>query len=689
MKTAQGAITVDVSKFNTSIESAKARLASFSTALENVGRIARTAFRAFDMVAGISERISAIANGGRDLQRIFNALPSVVGRVSQGFANLKTFVSQVGAVISKIPPVFRVLGASAVAVGASIFIAVKALQGISSVAQGAVSSIGRVASAMTNLVKSAGAGVAGIFSRTIGALAPIARGAGIAIGSIGLAIGALDRFFKIGITSAIELGDEFKTLSARTGASIPFLFDMQKLFKQNGINAQTSATALLSMQRSLTGVNADGEPTNDMFQRLGLNVDNLLKMTPEQQFKVIGTAIGKLGTSAEQTAAAFSIFGRQGGSLKAVFKDAGFQELGTKQSQLGVSLAKNADNFSKISAKLRDSGSFFRGFFVEMAGAVAPSILELFKLFEGGDMLTGFGAKLGQQIKFGADALVGAFKTGSIFSMLKSSFDTAVIVLQDLLERTFVYASNIFKKLLEADVATGFLKAIGIALLGSLSLISGLLVKAFAVPLAFFAAGFQTAIEAGVGLLASKFPKVAKAVGLYSFTGGGFGANFEEQRKTISGFGSDVATAGLQNIASSVQSAIGTATDGFQAVREELTKFPAQGEKARNATAELVGKLGALAVAGRVGQTGVAEVAGAEVLADKTKETKKGSLDAGVSSLQRIGGGGGAFGGDPLVKINQEQLQVQKDTYVLLRNRATGEKYMGVMPNMPTQTVLQ
>lgn len=275
MKTAQGAITVDVSKFNTSIESAKARLASFSTALENVGRIARTAFRAFDMVAGISERISAIANGGRDLQRIFNALPSVVGRVSQGFANLKTFVSQVGAVISKIPPVFRVLGASAVAVGASIFIAVKALQGISSVAQGAVSAIGRVASAMTNLVKSAGAGVAGIFSRTIGALAPIARGAGIAIGSIGLAIGALDRFFKIGITSAIELGDEFKTLSARTGASIPFLFDMQKLFKQNGINAQTSATALLSMQRSLTGVNADGEPTNDMFQRLGLNVDNL------------------------------------------------------------------------------------------------------------------------------------------------------------------------------------------------------------------------------------------------------------------------------------------------------------------------------------------------------------------------------------------------------------------------------
>ena len=153
----------------------------------------------------------------------------------------------------------------------------------------------------------------------------------------------------------------------------------------------SGAVALQNMQRALTGVNADGEPTNDMLARLKLNVDDLMKMTPEQQFMIIGRAISNLSTSAEQTAASFSIFGRAGASLKGVFKEAGFAELGTKQSQLGVSLAKNADNFSKVSAKLRDSGSLFRGFFVEMAGVVAPSILDLFKLFEGGDILAGFG----------------------------------------------------------------------------------------------------------------------------------------------------------------------------------------------------------------------------------------------------------------------------------------------------------
>ena len=682
MKTAQGAITVDVSKFNTSIESAKARLASFSTALENVGRIARTAFRAFDMVAGISERISAIANGGRDLQRIFNALPSVVGRVSQGFANLKTFVSQVGAVISKIPPVFRVLGASAVAVGASIFIAVKALQGISSVAQGAVSSIGRVASAMTNLVKSAGAGVAGIFSRTIGALAPIARGAGIAIGSIGLAIGALDRFFKIGITSAIELGDEFKTLSARTGASIPFLFDMQKLFKQNGINAQTSATALLSMQRSLTGVNADGEPTNDMFQRLGLNVDNLLKMTPEQQFKVIGTAIGKLGTSAEQTAAAFSIFGRQGGSLKAVFKDAGFQELGTKQSQLGVSLAKNADNFSKISAKLRDSGSFFRGFFVEMAGAVAPSILELFKFFEGGDMLTGFGAKLGEQIRFGVEVLTGAFKSGMIFELLKASFETAGIVLEDLLQRSFIFGSGLLKRLLEADVSTAMLSGIGSAIIGSLSIISGTLVKAFATPIAYFQAGIQTAFESSLELLATKLPKVAGLLGVGGFKGGGLKENFAERKADVSAFADTTITAGFESIASGVSSAVKGATDSFNILKNSLEGFPAQSEKAKNATADFAGKLSAVAVAGKPSAQAVSEVAGAQVLGAKTKSGGASGASEGISSLQRIGGGGGAFGGDPMIRETQKQTTAIEKVVAIVTPIAKKITESSFMPSM-------
>jgi hypothetical protein len=41
--------------------------------------------------------------------------------------------------------------------------------------------------------------------------------------------------------------------------------------------------------------------------------------------------------------------------------------------------------------------------------------------------------------------------------------------------------------------------------------------------------------------------------------------------------------------------------------------------------------------------------------------------DSAVSSLQRIGGGGGAFGGDPLIELNRAQLKEQKEQTAVLK----------------------
>jgi hypothetical protein len=667
MKTAQGAISVDVSQFNASIDSAKAKLASFSSSLSTVGNVARVTWKVFDFVTGVSERISIITKGAKDLQSIFTALPTVIGKVSTGFSNLKTFASQVGEIISRTPTAFKAIGASAIVAGVSIYGVVKALQALASVTKGALSGISSIASGFGNMAKSAVSSVGGAISSAFRGFVGLLKPVGIAIGSVGLAFGALDRFFKIGITSAIEMGDEMKNLAGRTGASIPFLYDLQKLLKNSGVSSMSGAVALQNMQRALTGVNADGEPTNDMLARLKLNVDDLMKMTPEQQFLAIGDAISKLSTSAEQTAASFAIFGRAGASLKGVFKESGFAELGTKQSQTGISLAKNAENFSKISAKLRDSGSFFRGFFIEMAGAVAPSILELFKLFEGGDMLAGFGAKLGEQIRFGVEILTGAFKSGMIFDLLKASFETAGIVLEDLLQRSFTFASNLLKKLLEADVSTAFLSGIGNAIIGSLSIIAGTLVKAFATPIAYFQAGIQTAFESSLELLATKLPKVAGLLGIGGFKSSGFDANFAERKAGVSAFADETITAGFENIANGVQTAVKGATDSFNILKSSLEEFPAQGEKARNATADLTGKLSALAIAGKPSAEGVSEVAGAQVLGAKAKTSTEKGAEA-ISSLQKIGGGGGGYGANPLLNVNQKQLDQSKIQTDILKN---------------------
>jgi hypothetical protein len=248
MKTAQGAISVDVSKFTSGIDNAKAKLASFGGSLSIIGSVAKTTFKVFDLVTGVSERISIIAKGAKDLQSIFNALPTAVKRASDAFNNLKTFASQAGDVLSKIPISLKVIGASAVVAGVSLFGIAKALQAVSGATKSALSGISSVASGLSNMAKSAtasvGGAVSGAFRGFLGLLKPI----GVAIGGLGVAFGALDRFFKIGITSAIEMGDEMKNLSARTGASIPFLVDFQKILKNAGV---TNLLNILFIERKL------------------------------------------------------------------------------------------------------------------------------------------------------------------------------------------------------------------------------------------------------------------------------------------------------------------------------------------------------------------------------------------------------------------------------------------------------
>ena len=687
MKTAQGAISVDVSKFNSAIDSAKGKLASFGSSLNAVGSVARTTWKVFDLVTGVSERISIITKGAKDLQSIFNALPTAIKRVSDGFQNLKTFASQVGTILSKIPPTFKIIGASAVVAGVSIFGAVKALQAISGATKSALTGISSVANGLSNMAKNATTSVGGVVSSTFRGFLGVLKPVGVAIGGLGLAFGALDRFFKVGILSAIELGDEMKNLSARTGASIPFLVDLNKILKNSGVNGLTGATAIQNMQRALTGINADGEPTNDMIKRLGLNLEAMAKMTEEEKFITVATAISKLGNESEKTAAAFSIFGRAGAGIKAILKDPAFLELGTKQSQLGQSLAKNADNFSKISAKLRDSGEFFRGFFVEMAGAVAPSILELFKLFEGGDMLAGFGAKLGEQIKFGVEVLIGAFKSGMIFELLRASFETASIVFIDLFERSVKYIGAYMNKVLSSDALSGIGGGLIDIFAGSLKALTGLLIASFQEPLIFFKNVFDNIIQEIVvglaeGLVNSITPigGILKALGVDlakqldvrgKLEGTGLILSPEnidtKNRENIGALGQNLKDAGITQIADGFKNALNGAKNGLDAITSANVAFGEQSEETKRRVEGLAGQLNAVAVAGRSSTQAVGEVAGSEVLGAKVKSMSGGKASEGISSLQRIGGGGGAFkAADPIVKETQKQTAVMEKVATLI-----------------------
>jgi hypothetical protein len=306
-------------------------------------------------------------------------------------------------------------------------------------------------------------------------------------------------------------------------------------------------------------------------------------------------------------------------------------------------------------------------------------------------MLTGFGAKLGEQIRFGVEVLTGAFKSGMILDLLKTSFETAVIILKDLLQRTFQFGSNLLAKYLEADVSTAMLSGIGSALIGAFSIISGTLLKSISTPLAFFGAGIKAALETAIEEFAKKFPKLSKLIGVDQFSSGGFESNFAVQKKLISDFADETVKAGFGNIGNGIKESVNAIKESFSILQKTLTEFPPQSQEAINALTDFKGKISAIAVAGKAGSQGVREIAGAEVLGGKVRAMSGGRASEGISSLQRIGGGGGAFGAyNPQKSAEEQKAETQRTNELLyqqnqiLKNPRTGEY---VIPR-PTMSIL-
>ena len=690
MKTANCALIADTSKFETPIERAKTKLVAFGATIKQVSSYAQVASGVFNKMVGFSEKINTIAGAFRNVADGVKSVQSIIQNMPSLFEKIKTTAQGAYDKIRSISPALAKIGVVAGVAGIAVFGVVKAVSALKSVGGGAFSSItsaiknvGAVASAVASPISS-------VFGGAIGALGGIVKLGAKAIGGLGVALGALDHFFKIGIMSAIELGDQYDVLSKRTGASIPFLYDFGKILKNNGMDASSAGTAILSLQRSLGGVNELGQPTNEMIKRLGLNFADLQKLSPEQQLIMVVTAIKKLGSETEQTRALFEMFGRAGMNLKAVMKDEAFAKLGVNFSKTGENLAKNAENFAKISAQLRDSGAFFRDFFVTLAGSVAPSILELFAMFsKGGDFLSDFGTKVGAQLKFAIDIFIGAFKSGSILSTMNSVFEIASITLRSLLSRAFQYGSDLFASIMTSNIIPTIMSSLLDGLIGSVKALSGLLIKAFEEPLVYFKNVFDNIVqEIVVGLAeglvraVTPFGNVLKALNvdvaeMLNVRGGlektGLIQSPEnidaKNRANISKMGAPLAMEGLDQAGNAFKAMGAPIKATLDIITKSLGTFGKMSDEDAKKIQELTGHVAFMAeMAGTSGKA-IAEASGTAQLGAKEGSAKSAMSGAAVSSLQRIGGGGGAFGGDPLANAITKQTKATEENTKAVKER--------------------
>lgn len=180
------------------------------------------------------------------------------------------------------------------------------------------------------------------------------------------------------IKVAVDAGGELNDMMARTGAAGKGLVVMQRAFENAGMAASQVPQALNRMQKALAGVNEEGQPTNEAFAKLGLSIADLLSLDPVEAFQRTAEAISSVQDPAQRAALAMELFGKSGGEMLAVLTDpAAFSGAAEQVGSLGDTLAENAaqldavgDAFGALDTKIQQIGA-------EIAVSLLPQLQAL------------------------------------------------------------------------------------------------------------------------------------------------------------------------------------------------------------------------------------------------------------------------------------------------------------------------
>lgn len=299
------------------------------------------------------------------------------------------------------------------------------------------------------------------------------------------------------LQTAFDTGGMLSDLQAQTGELPSTLMILRQAFEDTGVGADKTGQILAIMRRNMAQLNDDGSLTNKMFERLGINVDELKNMGATDQLTTIGARIRALKTPAEQSAAAMEIFGRSGNAMLTLLKDDA--ALGTAASSLGelpALMDRNAAAFDGVSDAIGRIKQKGQGLWAGIAEGALPMVDSITSSLDGID-LTGIGMRIGEFL----GTTIELFRSAPIGQLLR---DSIVVGLGDTINPLTTFFTTI----------------------------SQAFWRALATPISYLSAAFGKTIQEIMEMI-GKIPKIGDKLGLSGFEAQSLADIQEESRSDI------------------------------------------------------------------------------------------------------------------------------------------------------------
>jgi DNA-binding transcriptional MerR regulator len=168
-----------------------------------------------------------------------------------------------------------------------------------------------------------------------------ARKAGLALSVAGAAINAA--IIK-SVSSFAKAGDEVEKMSQRTGISVKALQELKYAANQSGTSLDAVQVSIKKLQTSITEASDGSEQYVKSFSALGLSIEEIKKLAPEEQFRKVAGAIAEIQNPTERAARAVEFFGRSGTDMLPMLADGaeGLQKLRDRASEVGYVMDADA-----------------------------------------------------------------------------------------------------------------------------------------------------------------------------------------------------------------------------------------------------------------------------------------------------------------------------------------------------------
>ena len=115
-------------------------------------------------------------------------------------------------------------------------------------------------------------------------------------------------------------GDELQKNSLRTGVAVEALSALNYAAGQSGASVEAVAKSFAGLARFTNDLRRGSATAVDAMQMMGLELDDLAGLSPEQSYRVLADAIAGIEDPLLQGAAAQQIFGRSGRELLPMLK---------------------------------------------------------------------------------------------------------------------------------------------------------------------------------------------------------------------------------------------------------------------------------------------------------------------------------------------------------------------------------